>query len=234
MASVPRPLRLDEIPALISRYRQAARLAVEAGFDGVEIHGANGYLLEQFLRDSINDRSDAYGGPIENRARLLVEVMQAVVAEIGGGRSAIRLSPVTPANAAPQDSNAQALYEHVARQLAPLGMAFLEIVEGATGGPRDLSDQGVAPFDYAAFKHAFGGPVVMNNGYSRQMAIDAVASGWADAVSFGRPFIANPDLVRRLKEDAPLQPVTGGTVYASDATGYTDYPTLDQARALAA
>lgn len=233
MASVPRPLRLDEIPLLIERYRKAARLAIEAGFDGVELHAANGYLIEQFLRDSINDRSDAYGGPIANRARLLVEVMQAMVDEIGGGRVGIRLSPITPANAAPQDSNAQALYEHVARQLAPMGLAFMEIVEGSTGGPRDLSDQGVQPFDYAALKQAFGGPVIMNNGYTRQMAIDAVATGWADAVSFGRPFISNPDLVRRLREDAPLQPVTGGTVYASDATGYTDYPTLDQARAAA-
>jgi len=233
MASVPRPLRLDEIPALIARYRTAARLAIDAGFDGVELHAANGYLIEQFLRDSINDRSDAYGGPIAHRARLLVEVMQAMVDEIGAGRVGIRLSPITPANAAPQDSDAQALYEHVARQLAPMGLAFMEIVEGSTGGPRDLSDQGVKPFDYAALKHAFGGKVIMNNGYSRQMAIDAVASGWADAVSFGRPFISNPDLVRRLREDAPLQAVTGGTVYASDAAGYTDYPTLDQARAAA-
>jgi N-ethylmaleimide reductase len=233
MADTPRPLTLDEIPGVVAAYAQAARNAVAAGFDGVQVHGANGYLLEQFLRDSINHRTDAYGGPLPNRARLLLEVMRAVAGAIGADRTALRLSPITPANDAPQDSDPQALYGHVAEQLAPLKLAFLEIVEGATGGPRDLTGQGVPAFDYAALKRAFGGPVVMNNGYTRAMAIEAVASGWADAVSFGRPFISNPDLVRRLREDRPLQPVTGGTVYLSDATGYTDYPTLDDAPAVA-
>lgn len=231
--SVPRPLGLDEIPGVIAAYRQAARNAIDAGFDGVEVHGANGYLLEQFLRDSINDRSDAYGGPIANRARLLLEVMQAVVDEIGAGRTGLRLSPITPANDAPQDSDAQALYTYVAAQLGAMKLAFLEVVEGATGGPRDLSDQGVKPFDYAAMRAAFGGPWIVNNGYTRAMALDAVASGHADAVAFGRPYIANPDLVRRLREDAPLNAVVGKTVYLADATGYTDYPTLDEAAALA-
>ncbi|MFT3817128.1 MAG: alkene reductase [Rubrivivax sp.] len=232
-ASVPRPLRLDEIPGVIDAYRQAARNAITAGFDGVEVHGANGYLLEQFLRDSINDRRDAYGGPIENRARLLLEVMRAVAAEIGAGRTGLRLSPVTPANGAPQDSDAQALYTHVAGQLAPLKLAFLHVIEGATGGPRDLSDQGVVPFDDAAMRRAFGGPWIVNNGYTRQMALDAVAHGDADAVAFGRPFISNPDLVRRLREDAPLQPLVGKTVYQPGPEGYTDYPTLDEAAAAA-
>jgi N-ethylmaleimide reductase len=230
MASTPRPLRLDEIPGVIAAYVQAARHAMAAGFDGVQIHGANGYLLEQFLRDSINERTDAYGGAIANRARLLIEVVQAVAAAVGPGRTALRLSPITPANDAPQDSNAQALYEHVARELAPLKLAFLEVVEGATGGPRDLTEQGVKPFDYAALRRAFGGPWVLNNGYTRDMALQAVANGTADAVSIGRPFISNPDLVRRLRENAPLQPLVGGTVYGvgndGDAVGYTDYPTL--------
>ena len=227
--SVPRPLRTDEIPGVIAAYRVAARHAVSAGFDGVEVHGANGYLLEQFLRDSINDRDDAYGGSIENRARLMVEVVQAVAAEVGAGRTGLRLSPITPANGAPQDSDAQALYEHVARCLAPLKLAFIEVVEGATGGARDLSAQGVKPFDYAALRRAFGGPWIVNNGYTREMAIAALAAGEADAVSFGRPFIANPDLVQRLREDAPLEPLRQGTVYLSTAEGYTDYPTLAQA-----
>ena len=224
--STPRALRTDEIPDVVGSYRHAARCAIEAGFDGVEVHGANGYLIEQFLRDSINDRADAYGGPIENRARLLVEVMQAVAAEIGGGRTGLRLSPVTPANDAGPDSNAQALYEYAVAQLAPLKLAFLEVVEGATGGARDF-----APFDYAALRRRFSGAWMVNNGYQRQMAVDIVASGAADLVSFGRPFIGNPDLVRRLREDAPLAAFDKKTLYGGGARGYTDYPTLEQAAA---
>ena len=222
--STPRALRTDEIPGVIEAYRHAARCAVDAGFDGVEVHGANGYLLEQFLRDSINDRSDAYGGSVANRARLLVEVMRAVVAEIGGGRTGLRLSPITPVNDAAQDSDAQTLYEHVVRELAPLKLAFLHIIEGQTGGARDLSDKGVKPFDYAALRAIYGGPWLVNNGYSRQMAIDAVSSGAADAVAFGKPFISNPDLVRRLRDDAPLSPLVQATLYGGGAAGYTDYP----------
>jgi N-ethylmaleimide reductase len=222
--STPRALRTDEIPSVIEAYRHAARCAVDAGFDGVEVHGANGYLLEQFLRDSINDRSDAYGGSVANRARLLVEVMRAVVAEIGGGRTGLRLSPITPVNDAAQDSDAQTLYEHVVRELAPLKLAFLHLIEGQTGGARDLSDKGVKPFDYAALRAIYGGPWLVNNGYSRQMAIDAVASGAADAVAFGKPFISNPDLVRRLRDDAPLSPLVQATLYGGGAAGYTDYP----------
>jgi len=232
-ASVPRPLRTDELPGVVAAYRHAARNAIDAGFDGVEVHGANGYLLEQFLRDSINDRTDAYGGAIANRARLLLEVMQAVADEIGAGRTGVRLSPITPANDAPQDSDAQALYTYVAAQLAPMKLAFVHVVEGSTGGPRDLTDQGVKPFDYAAMRAAFGGPWIVNNGYTRAMALDAVASGRADAVAFGRPFIANPDLVRRLRTDAPLNAVVGKTLYQPGPDGYTDYPTLDEAVATA-
>ena len=222
--STPRALRTDEMPGVIEAYRHAARCAIDAGFDGVEVHGANGYLLEQFLRDSINDRSDAYGGSIANRARLLVEVMRAVATEIGGGRTGLRLSPITPVNDAAQDSDAQALYEHVVRALAPLKLAFLHIIEGQTGGARDLSDKGGKPFDYAALRAIYGGPWLVNNGYSRQMAVDAVGSGAADAVAFGKPFISNPDLVRRLREDAPLSPLVQATLYGGGAAGYTDYP----------
>jgi len=193
------------------------------------VHGANGYLLDQFMRDSINDRTDAYGGPIPNRARLLLEVMQAIVAEIGSGRTGLRLSPVTPSNDAGQDSDPQALFDHVVEQLAPLQLAFLHVVEGQTGGARDI-----APFDYAALRERFKrgsprGAWMVNNGYQRQMAMDAVASGAADLVAFGRPFIANPDLVRRLREDAPLNGLNRETLYGGGAQGYTDYPTLDAA-----
>ena len=224
--SAPRPLRTDEMPAVVASYRHAARCAMDAGFDGVEVHGANGYLIEQFLRDSINDRSDAYGGPVENRTRLLVEVMQAVAAEIGGGRTGLRLSPVTPANDAGQDSDPQALYEHAVAQLAPLKLAFVEVVEGSTGGPRDF-----APFDYAALRRRFSGSWMVNNGYQRQTAMDIVAGGAADLVSFGRPFIGNPDLVRRLREDKPLAAFDKKTLYGGGAGGYTDYPSLDRAAA---
>jgi N-ethylmaleimide reductase len=222
--SSPRALRTDEIPAVVASYRDAARNAMDAGFDGVEVHGANGYLIEQFLRDSINDRTDAYGGPIANRVRLLVEVMRAVAGAIGGGRTGLRLSPVTPANDAGPDSNPQALFEHAVAQLAPLQLAFVEVVEGQTAGARDF-----APFDYAALRRRFAGAWMVNNGYQPQMAIDAVASGAADLVSFGRPFISNPDLVRRLRENAPLAPLDPGTLYGGGAKGYTDYPTLDEA-----
>ena len=224
--SEPRALRLDEMPRIVADYRHAARCALDAGFDGVEVHGANGYLLEQFLRDSINDRTDAYGGPKENRARLLLEVMNAVVAEIGAGRTGLRLSPVTPANDAQQDSDAQGLYEYVLEQLAPLKLAFLHVVEGATGGARD-----VAPFDYAALRSRFKhgnehGAWMVNNGYTRQMALDVVAQGEADLVAFGKPFISNPDLVRRLHDDAPLAALNPKTLYGGGAEGYIDYPAL--------
>jgi N-ethylmaleimide reductase len=221
--SSPRALRTDEIPAVVASYRDAARSAMDAGFDGVEVHGANGYLIEQFLRDSINDRSDEYGGPIANRARLLLEVMQAVAGAIGGGRTGLRLSPVTPANDAAPDSDPQALFEHVVAQLAPLRLAFVEVVEGQTAGARDF-----APFDYAALRRRFAGAWIVNNGYQRQMALEAVASGAADLVSFGRPFIGNPDLVRRLRENAPLAALDPGTLYGGGAKGYIDYPTLDE------
>jgi len=190
------------------------------------VHGANGYLIEQFLRDSINDRTDAYGGPVENRVRLLLEVMRAVTGAIGGGRTGLRLSPVTPANDAGLDSDPQGLFEHAVRALAPLNLAYLHVVEGATGGPRDI-----APFDYAALRRLFKGAWMVNNGYDRAMALDAVASGRADLVAFGKAFIANPDLGRRLREGAPLNEPDRTTFYGGGAAGYTDYPVLDAAAA---
>ena len=224
--SAPRALRTDEVAGIVAQYRQSALLAMEAGFDGVEVHAANGYLIEQFLRDSINDRSDAYGGSVENRCRFLLEVMQAVAGAIGCGRTGLRLSPVTPANDAGQDSNAQALYEYAVAQLAPLKLAFLHVVEGATGGARDI-----APFDYAALRSKFTGAWMVNNGYTRAMALQAVADGRADLVAFGKAFIANPDLGRRLREDAPLNALDTGTLYGGGPAGYTDYPTLAAATA---
>jgi len=219
----PRALRTDELPGVVAAYVHAARCAMEAGFDAVEVHSANGYLLDQFLRDSANDRSDTYGGSIENRARLLVEVMTAISQAIGGGRTGVRLSPVTPSNDIGQDSNPQALFNHVAEQLAPLKLAFVHVVEGATGGARD-----VAPFDYEAMRKKFGGPWIVNNGYTRQMAIDAITQGRADAVAFGRAFIGNPDLVQRLRDEAPWQESNRATYYGGGAEGYLDYPALSE------
>ena len=168
---------LDELPGIVERLPPCGpACAMEAGFDGVEVHGANGYLLDQFLRDSSNHRSDAYGGSIENRARLLLEVMQAVTKEIGSGRTGLRLSPVTPANDI-ADSDPQPLFNYVVEQLAPMKLAFVHVIEGATGGPRDVLANG-KPFDYAALRSAAptGGAWIVNNGYDRQMALDAVAS----------------------------------------------------------
>jgi N-ethylmaleimide reductase len=219
--SAPRALRTDEMPGVVQSYRRAAERAIEAGFDGVEVHGANGYLIDQFLRDSINDRTDAYGGSIENRARLLVEVMTAITAAIGGGRTGLRLSPVTPSNGAGPDSDPQALMAHVMAQLAPLKLAYLHVIEGQTGGARD-----VAPFDYEAMHRAFSGAWMVNNGYTKDMAEDAVASGRADLVAFGRGFIANPDLTRRLREGATWNTLNRETLYGGGAEGYTDYPAL--------
>lgn len=228
--SAPRALRDEEIPGLIDDYRKAARNATEAGFDGVEVHAANTYLLEQFLRDSVNDRSGPYGGSIANRARLLVEVMQAVSDEIGAQRTGVRLSPMTTFNDTPRDSNPQALYNHVVEQLAPMGLAFVHVIEGETGGSRAPEDAAV-PFDYAALRSRFPGAWIVNNGYGREDGMEAVESGRADLVAFGRPFIANPDLVRRYRENAPLNELRSEGMYGGDEKGYIDYPSLDRAAA---
>lgn len=226
--SMPRALTLDELPGIVDDYRRAARNAIAAGFDGVEVHGANGYLLDQFLRSGSNTRTDAYGGSIENRTRFLLKVMRAITQEIGGDRVGLRLSPVTPANDA-QDPQPQPLFNYVVAQLAPLNLAFLHLIEGATGGARDHV-QGDIPFDYAAlracYRNAGGkGAWMVNNGLNTALANQALTEG-ADLVAFGRPFIANPDLTRRLREGAALNEPDRATFYGGGAKGYTDYPTL--------
>ncbi|HEX5804358.1 MAG TPA: alkene reductase [Azospira sp.] len=222
--SAPRALRDDELPGIVADYRHAARCAIEAGFDGVEVHSANSYLLDQFLRDSVNDRSGPYGGSIENRARLLLEVMQAVSDEIGAGRTGVRVSPMTTFSDTPRDSDPQALFNHVVDRLAPLGLAYLHVIEGETGGTRHPED--APPFDYEALHRRFPGAWMINNGYTRSEGEDAIASGRADLVAFGRPFISNPDLVRRLRENAPLNALRADKLYGGGAEGYVDYPTL--------
>jgi N-ethylmaleimide reductase len=228
--SEPRALELNELPGIIEDYRRAARAAIDAGFDGVEIHAANGYLIDQFLRSGSNVRTDEYGGSIENRARLLFQVVDAITAEIGAGRTAIRISPVTPANDS-SDPNPQPLFTYVVEGLAKYGLAYIHVIEGATGGPRD-HQQGDTPFDYAALRAAYqaaGGKAawMVNNGYNRELAIDAIEEGKADLVAFGKLFIANPDLVERLKNDTVLNAPDQGTFYGGGAKGYTDYPILE-------
>jgi N-ethylmaleimide reductase len=223
----PRALDTVEIPGIVADYKAAARLALQAGFDGVEVHGANGYLLEQFLRDSVNHRTDAYGGPRENRARLLLEATAAVVEIWGGERVGIRLSPVSPSNDLGPDSDPQGTYTYVVEELNKLGLAYLHVVEGATGGPREVP----GGFDLQILRRLFKGRYIANNGYDRALAIEARRSNLADLIAFGKPFIANPDLVERLRRNLPLNEPDHATFYGGGAKGYTDYPFVTAAAA---
>ncbi len=226
--SEPRALQRGEIPAIVHDYAAAARNAVQsAGFDGVEIHGANGYLLDQFLKTGANQRSDDYGGSIENRARLMLEVVRAVTDAIGHDRVGIRLSPVTPANDI-VDDDPQPLFDYLMRQLATLGLAYVHVIEGATGGPRELAER---PFDYAAMQAAYRqagglGAWMVNNGYDAELAHQAVDAGRADLVAFGKAFICMPDLTERIRRGAPFLQPDKATMYGGGAKGYTDYPAL--------
>jgi N-ethylmaleimide reductase len=218
--SEPRALTLEEIPGIIEGFKRATANAIAAGFDGVEIHGANGYLLDQFAKDGANKRTDAYGGSIENRARLMLEVAKAVSAEAGADRTGIRISPVTPANDI-SDSNPQPLFDHIVDHLNALKLVYIHVIEGATGGPRDI-----APFDYASLRKRFSGAYMANNGYDLALANKVLAANEADLIAFGKPFISNPDLVERLKRGAPLNEPDKATFYGGGAKGYTDYPVL--------
>jgi N-ethylmaleimide reductase len=218
--SEPRALELDELPGIVNDFRKAAANAVAAGFDGVEVHGANGYLLDQFAKDGANVRKDAYGGSIENRARLMLEVTAAVVAEIGAERTGIRISPVSPANGV-SSSDPQAQFNYIVDRLDALDIVYIHVVEGATGGPRD-----VTPFDFGSLRRRFGNTYIANNGYDLELATSHLTSGKADLFAFGRPFIANPDLVDRLQTGAPLAQINPATIYGGGAAGYTDYPAI--------
>lgn len=225
--SMPRALRTDEIPGIIDDYRNAAAKAKEAGFDGVEVHSANCYLLEQFIRDSTNKRDDAYGGPVENRTRLTVEVAQAVAEVWGADRVGLRLSPITnSAGETPLDSDPNGTYGFLAERLGALGLAYLHCVEGQTRG-----DNAKDAFDFQALRRAFGGQYIANNSYDRALAMEAIETGHADMIAFGRPFISNPDLVERLRRGAPIAPAPQEAFYGGGAQGYTDFPTLDESAA---
>jgi N-ethylmaleimide reductase len=216
--SEPRALEIGEIAGITKDYADAALCCQRAGFDGVEFHGANGYLIDQFLRDGTNKRTDAYGGSIENRLRFALETLDAVLKVWPASRVGMRISPVSPANDI-SDSNPAALFGALVAELSRRKLGYLHVVEGATGGPRDN-----IPFDFQALRKSFSGAYIANNGYDRDMAIDAVATGRADLIAFGRPYISNPDLVERLRVGAPLNELDKATLYGGGAKGYTDYP----------
>jgi len=212
----PRALETDEIPGIVAAYEKGAAHAKLAGFDGVEIHGANGYLLDQFLQDSTNHRTDRYGGSIENRARLMLEVTDAAIGVWGAGRVGMHLAPRCDAHSM-GDSDPAATFSYVAAELGRRKIAFLcarEAVGADSLGPR--------------LKKAFGGPYIANEGFTAESTQAALNEGWADAVAFGKAFIANPDLPERLRLNAPLNEPDPSTFYGPDAHGYTDYPTLEQ------
>ena len=214
----PRALEASELPALVADYAHATQCALDAGFDGVEIHAANGYLLDQFLRDSTNKRTDNYGGSFENRTRLLIDVIKAVVAVAGSDQVGIRLSPVNPFNDI-SDSNPQALFNYVVTELNQFNLAYLHVIEGDVGGNAQA-------FDFVTLRKLFKNAYMANLGYDKARGNAAIASGHADVIAYGVPFIANPDLVERYRADAPLNEANLALFYGGDDKGYTDYPTL--------
>ncbi len=216
--SMPRALKLNEIQDIVKDYQRAAKNAIEAGFDGVEIHAANGYLIHQFLCDGSNYRTDQYGGSVNNRLRFALEVTQAVVSEIGANRTSIRLAPVSHANGI-SDTSPEAVFFPLVRELDRFNLAYIHVIEGETQGPREFYG-----FDFKALRKEFSGPWMVNNGYTSEMATEAISSGYADLVAFGRYYISNPDLVTRFKINAPLNELDRTTLYGGDAKGYIDYP----------
>ncbi|MFZ1444546.1 MAG: alkene reductase [Candidatus Dechloromonas phosphoritropha] len=219
----PRALETAELPGLIATYVQAVKNAIEAGFDGVEVHAGNGYLLDQFLRSSTNQRRDDYGGSKENRARLLLEILTAVCAAIGNDRVGVRLSPVTPFNDI-SDDNPQETFDYVVDALNPFDLAFLDILQGTGGMPPDKW----LPFDYARLRTHYHGKLLLNNGYDLASGQAAVQGGAADAIAYGRPLLANPDLVERFRRGAPLNQPDYTKLYVGEEKGYTDYPFLSE------
>ena len=224
-----RALAIEEISAIVADFARAARNAMAAGFDGVQIHGANGMLVDQFLRDKSNARTDAYGGSVENRVRFLVEVTQAVADAIGADRTSVRLSP-NGETWGVDDSDPTPLFTAVAAALDGIGIAFLELKEHRPDGTFASTD---VPRQSPMMRPLFKGPLVLNSDYDLARARDDMASGLADAISFGRPFIANPDLVERLESGAALAEAKVESFYTQGADGYTDYPVMKREEAAA-
>ena len=225
--STPRTLAVDEIAGIVADYGHAARNAISAGFDGVEIHAANGYLIDQFLRDNTNLRTDGYGGPVENRIRFLTEVVDAVIAAIGADRTGVRLSPNGESQGA-DDSDPVALFTAAAAMLDDRGVAFLDLREQRPDGTFGASQ--VPPVS-PHIRQVFHRPLVLNGDYGRTDALETVTSRRADGIAFGRPFIANPDLVERLANDLPLAKDDMRTWYVPGPQGYVDYPRWNESQA---
>jgi N-ethylmaleimide reductase len=220
--STPRALALEEIPGIIEEFRTGAERALRAGFDGVEIHGANGYLPDQFLQDGTNKRTDEYGGPIENRARLPLEITQAAVSVWGADRVGVRLSPSSTYGSM-LDSDPAATFGYTAGQLDRLGIAYLHVVEPRIKGTEDVA-KGQAPVAAQHLRQKFSRTLIAAGGFAGESAAAIVAAGDADLVAFGRHFIANPDLPERLRRKLPLNRYDRSTFYGGDGRGYTDYP----------
>jgi N-ethylmaleimide reductase len=224
--ATPRALELDEIPGIVEQFRIGARNALAAGFDGVEIHGANGYLLDQFLLDGSNKRQDRYGGPVENRARLLLEVTEAVAAVWGADRVGVRLSP-SGTFGSMSDSDPAATYGYAARRLDGYGLAYLHLIEPRISGNVQVAD--VPPVACSMLRALFRGPIIAAGGFDAPSAEATLRKGDADLVAFGRMFISNPDLPARIRNGWPLTPYDRKSFYAQDPRGYTDYPAYDPA-----
>jgi N-ethylmaleimide reductase len=224
----PRALETDEIPGIVAAFKEAARNAMAAGFDGVEIHGANGYLLEQFLQSRSNLRTDRYGGSIENRARLLLEIVQAATDVWGASRVGVRLSPYGVANDS-GEKDPMPLYGHVVQALNSLGLAYLHFIEPRSSGAgrAEVNWQNV-PSAMVLFRPLWEGVLISAGGFAGEAAEAAIAEGHADAIAFGRIFISNPDLPRRLRRGFPLTPYNRATFYGGEEAGYTDYPVYDE------
>jgi N-ethylmaleimide reductase len=224
----PRGLETGEIADVVESFRQAARNAMEAGFDGVEVHGANGYLIEQFLQSRTNLRTDQYGGSITNRARFLMEIMQAVIEVWGADRVGVRLTPYGVANGS-GEADPMPLYTHVVKALQPLGLAYLHFIEPRSSGAgrAEVNHQNV-PSAMVLFRPLWNGVLISAGGFTGETANAAIAAGHADAIAFGRIFISNPDLPRRLQHGFPLTPYNRATFYGGEEAGYTDYPVHDE------
>jgi N-ethylmaleimide reductase len=224
----PRALETSEIAGVVDSFRQAARNALRAGFDGVEIHGANGYLIEQFLQSHTNRRTDRYGGSVANRTRFLMEITQAVIDVWGVERVGVRLSPYGVANDS-GEADPMPLYTHVIESLDPLGLAYLHFVEPRSSGAgrAEVNHQNV-PSAMVLFRPIWSGVLISAGGFTGETAEAAIAAGHADAIAFGRIFISNPDLPRRLKHGFPLTPYNRATFYGGEEAGYTDYSAYDE------
>jgi N-ethylmaleimide reductase len=222
-----RALGIDEIPGIIEEFRQAAQRAKDAGFDGVELHGANGYLVDQFIQDGTNKRTDAYGGPIENRVRFLKEAVEALISVWGADRVGVRISPSGEWGAI-SDSDPEKTFTHVAKVLDQYGLAYLHVIEPRVKGDSTLHE-GHAPVASAYLRQYFSGPIIAAGGFNREGAEAIVESGVADLVAFGRFFTSNPDLPYRLKHKLPLTPYVREAFWGGDERGYTDFPAIEPA-----